>query len=206
MSALLERLTDTDRDLFLEINGGLHRLADHFEPLDSFFRLLNEFGSAWILLVVLFAIIALETTPRRAMRRVLELGLAALLGGLGANRLKLVFERPRPRTGLADAFADGRAHFAFGEAYRSFSFPSGHSALVFSLAAVLVWWTTTIPDPWRRTLTRTVVLLGATSTALARIYAGSHYPADALAGAGLGLLAGGISAGVSRRALGPYAP
>jgi undecaprenyl-diphosphatase len=199
-------MADWDQRLFLELNRGLHDLTDRARFLESTLRLLNEFGNAWFLLVVVIVIVAVERHWRRALRRCLELGAAATVGGLGANRLKLVFERPRPYFGLSEAFADGRATAAFGEQYRNFSFPSGHSALVFSMAAILVWWTSTIPEAWRRRLVRALVLVAASLTALARVYAGSHYPADALAGAGVGLLAGGLVSAVSRRCFGPFEP
>ena len=206
MTEILARLAPLDEAWFRAINRGLHEWSREAPWVESFLRFTNEFGSAWVLVAIFVGILAFSPNAREGFRRTAELGLGALLGGFGANRLKGVFERPRPRFGVSSGFADGEVFFGFGESYRSFSFPSGHSALAFSVAAVLIWWATDIPDPRRRAIVRAASLLGAALTGLSRIYAGSHYPADVLAGAGLGLLGGGVVVAASRRLLGPYPP
>jgi undecaprenyl-diphosphatase len=64
------------------------------------------------------------------------------------------------------------------------SFPSGH-AIVAVAMAVLLW-------PYLGRAGRVVVVLLAVAVGVARIYLGAHNPLDVVAGAGLGLLLGGL--------------
>ncbi|MDA8216446.1 MAG: phosphatase PAP2 family protein [Dehalococcoidales bacterium] len=65
------------------------------------------------------------------------------------------------------------------DAARDSSFPSDHATAAFSVATAALLWRM----PGRRLL-----LPGAVLIALARVYVGAHYPADVLAGAGLGAM------------------
>lgn len=65
------------------------------------------------------------------------------------------------------------------DAARDSSFPSDHATAAFTVATSALLWRM----PGRRLL-----LLGASLIALSRVYVGAHYPADVLAGAGLGAL------------------
>jgi len=204
MNALLERLAAWDQEVFLWINHGLHDLSHRNEEIETFLRMTNELGGAWIIVILLLAIVAVESAARRGIRRVAEVVAVALLGGVGANLLKQVFLRPRPQRALPEAFLDGRAFRGFGEHYRNYSMPSGHTAFAFSIAAVLFWWAGEIATPWRRRLTRACLVILPCLTGLSRIYAGSHFPGDVLAGMTIGLLAGGIVVAFARWVLGPY--
>jgi glycosyltransferase 2 family protein len=62
---------------------------------------------------------------------------------------------------------------------------SGHTAVAFSLAAVIV---PSVPRPWRP-----VVIVVACIVGFARVYAGAHLPLDVIGGAGLGLLCGTLA-------------
>jgi undecaprenyl-diphosphatase len=64
------------------------------------------------------------------------------------------------------------------------SFPSGHAMIAVGMA-VLLW-------PYLGRTGRVVAVLLAVAVGVARIYLGAHNPLDVVAGAGLGLLLGGL--------------
>jgi undecaprenyl-diphosphatase len=64
------------------------------------------------------------------------------------------------------------------------SFPSGHAIVVFGIAVLLAPY---LRGPWRLAAFALALL-----TCLARVYLGAHNPLDVAAGAGLGLLLGGL--------------
>ena len=64
------------------------------------------------------------------------------------------------------------------------SFPSGHAIIAVGMA-VLLW-------PYLGRAGRTVAVVLAVAVCVARVYLGAHNPLDVAAGAGLGLLLGGL--------------
>jgi membrane-associated phospholipid phosphatase len=64
------------------------------------------------------------------------------------------------------------------------SFPSGHAIVAVGMA-VLLW-------PYLGRTGRVVAVVLAASVGVARVYLGAHNPLDVVAGAGLGLLLGGV--------------
>jgi len=91
--------------------------------------------------------------------------------------LKELVYRPRPGTSEPDAVL--RHVPAHGP-----SFPSGHAIVAFALAGIVAPY---VSRGWR-----IVVFAGAVAVAFSRIYLGAHNPLDVVAGAGLGLLLGGL--------------
>ena len=92
--------------------------------------------------------------------------------------VKELVARGRPGVFLPDARLREKA--------TGLGYVSGHSAVAFSLVAVLA--PVDCPGPWRP------VAVGAASfVALARLYAGAHLPLDVVGGAGLGVLAGTLA-------------
>ena len=89
---------------------------------------------------------------------------------------------------FATRFDDGDIVELFGTPARVQAFPSGHTATAFALALLVAVWSARIPSAPRRWLVRVLAFLLAASTGLARIYSGSHFPTDVLAGVLVGLL------------------
>lgn len=102
--------------------------------------------------------------------------LALLLSGACAQVIKHLLGRPRPALDLSP-------WLLMGPSWNSdlHSFPSGHSATSFAVAAVLA-------ARWPRAAW--AFYLGAALVAAGRVVGGSHYPSDVVGGALLGLVAG----------------
>jgi len=101
--------------------------------------------------------------------------LTVAVSGLVVNLLKGVFGRARPRMLFADG-TYGFDGFIFDSDYAAF--PSGHTTTAFALAGCLA----VLFPRWRWLALPVAALVG-----VARVVMGSHYPADVLMGAGVGL-------------------
>ena len=105
------------------------------------------------------------------------LGGEALVDGLVVDEaMKLVFRRERP------AVKDARGHFFDGSVSDS-SFPSTHSVLAWSSAAVLAG---EYPSRWAQVGIYTL----ATGVSLTRVMGQEHFPTDAVVGSAAGWLIG----------------
>jgi membrane-associated phospholipid phosphatase len=106
------------------------------------------------------------------------LGGEALLDGLLVEQgMKLVFWRERP------ALHDARGWFWQGDAGWDSSFPSSHSMLAWSSAAVIAG---EYRSPWVQASVYTL----ATGVSLTRVMGQEHFPTDVLVGAATGWLIG----------------
>lgn len=102
--------------------------------------------------------------------------------------LKNVIARPRPFT-----YSDKLKDYILGLNYKlpdDWSFPSGHSAVAFCTAAVLVrvYGVKALP-----------AFIVAVLIAFSRLYIGVHYPTDVLGGAAIGGLIGYVTAEIGVR-------
>jgi len=93
-----------------------------------------------------------------------------------AKVLKDLVDRGRPEAFLSDV--------NLRPAWDGLGFPSGHSAVAFAIAVVLV----AAVAPRMRTTIWTIAVL----TGLLRIYTGAHFPLDVVGGWGLGAAVGAI--------------
>jgi len=134
-------------------------------------------GLATDLAVVLMALVALTfLVPWR--RRRAERRAGAVLGTASAALALLVSQPISHAVARMRPYAahPGHAHLLIARS-QDFSFPSDHAAGAFALAFG-IWL-------YDRTLGGALLVL-ATTLALARVVAGTHYPGDVLAGAAIG--------------------
>ena len=170
-SAVLVRAgaTSWDARLFRILNQVPRAAASALTPLPHLFL------PAGIIAVVLLTVVYIVARNRS----VLPVATAAVSAGAAwvlANAAKAIADRPRPYQVMTDAVL--RQHPAHGT-----SFPSSHTAVTLAVAIALV--------PF---LARLLAAAGITYAILAgwsRVYLGVHYPLDVLAGAGIGMAAGG---------------
>ncbi|GBE39486.1 undecaprenyl phosphate-alpha-4-amino-4-deoxy-L-arabinose arabinosyl transferase [bacterium BMS3Bbin08] len=157
-----------DTSLFVFINQGLQNsFLDYLMPLIS---------RKWYLFVIAVAIIsAMKDRKKGIMVFVLCLIAAAVADG-GGNVLKHLIARPRPCLVLESVRLVGSGCGG------SFSLPSNHALIAFTVAAVFSHF-------FRRAIVP--MFLIAVLVALSRVYIGVHYPSDVLASAALG----GVTAG-----------
>lgn len=169
---------------------------------EALFHLVNDLGpaapTAWSCLSVaglaLSAWIYLTAFAEQRPERVAQLLWIIVGGGLTASFIKHHLPSPRPFLAL------GEGHLAvIGDALSAGSMPSGHSAMAAAMLAVMV--------AERRRFDEhaavggymqsgpglAIVGLLAAGIALSRLAVGAHWPADALVGAGLGLVFGGFA-------------
>jgi undecaprenyl-diphosphatase len=102
------------------------------------------------------------------------LGTAAVLALLIAHPLKRICRRERPSRGIG-GFA------ALAENPDVFSFPSGHTAVAFAVAAAFAGQGVPLAG---------FLLILAVGIAVSRIYLGAHYPLDVAAGVLVGTVCG----------------
>jgi membrane-associated phospholipid phosphatase len=161
------------------------------------FLTLNRAGQAlgeglWVNLTMLGdgAVVLALVLPciRRSPRCFWAALVAALLATLWVQLFKHASHVPRP---LA-VFGPGQFHLA-GPGYRAGSFPSGHSAAIFTLVGI--WVMGLAPRP----LVRLLLLVLAALVALSRVMVGVHWPLDILWGMLGGWLAAGAGLALSSR-------
>ena len=128
-------------------------------------------------LVGSLVVVALIGIISRSWRLTAAALVASQVAWWGAKWVKGLVGRGRPSEYIANVHL--REH-AGGLGYAS-----GHSAVAFALAAVVV---PSLPRRWQP-----VVWIIAGVVAFGRIYAGAHLPLDVVGGAGLGLLVGTLS-------------
>lgn len=164
ISALSILATHTNQTVFLLFNGLGPRTGD---ALWAHWTLL---GDALVLLVLV-----LPFAGRRPAL-VWSMVITAVITGIAVSLMKNVVAAPRPPAVLAADLIH-----VIGRAYKSHSFPSGHTAAAFAFAGVLSL-------HFRRGWI-TVISVGlAVGVGISRMAVGVHWPLDVAAGAGLGWL------------------
>lgn len=112
------------------------------------------------------------------LRLAAALAVATVLKVVLEDTVKTFVQRHRPAETLPDVILRGRA------AAHGLSFPSGHAMVIFAIATLVSpyltgWWKAL---PWAL----------AVAVCLSRLYLGAHFPLDVVAGAGLGVVIGGV--------------
>ena len=158
-----ETVPDLEANAFAAING----LPDALWP---FVWAPVQVGSLVGSLVVVTATGAVTRQPR--------LTVAALVASQGAYWGAKVVKHLAARARPIDLLARVRVR----ERATGLGYVSGHSAVAFAMAVVLV---TELPPAWR-----VVPFAVAGTVGLGRVYAGVHLPLDVVGGVGLGILTG----------------
>ena len=159
--------------LFQAINTGTPAALG---PLAWFFSLVGSYWTAPLTMLGLWWWSKSATNPARGavvLHRLIGFSVAFLLALLVATVLKLWLDFPRPPAVLGDMVS------VIGNIERHYSLPSGHSTYT-ALVVGALW-----PLMGRRG--RLGLMLYAMLVGWSRIAAGMHFPADVLAGWGLGL-------------------
>jgi undecaprenyl-diphosphatase len=117
-------------------------------------------------------VVAAATAARGHHATARRLGVAGAAVWAGAKLVKRGVRRGRPGAHLADVVVRGAAQTGLG-------FPSGHTAVAFTLAGIAA----PIASPKQRI----ALAAGAGAVGLARQYVGAHLPADVLGGFAMGV-------------------
>ena len=152
------------------------------------FDVVEPFGNALGVVIILFAILALDPQRRWGIPRIATTAFGA---GIAVNLIKICIVRWRPCYFVerGEPFPDsvgetfGRFLPLLTETSRQQSFPSGHTATAVALAAALFWL-------YGRGRTLFVVL--AVLVACNRVQTNAHYLSDTLVGAAVGCLAASV--------------
>ena len=168
----MDRLWELDQTLFRQIHLGWHR-----DWLDPVFWVLSTSGLGSVQSLALLGLIWFVWRNRPQDRTPLALFIAFTIAGLiNTAFLKNLVPRERPSL-LADTIPQ--------ETFFHDSFPSGHTATSFGIAAMLLLLTIKGPRAWAGWL----AMIWAALVGLSRIYRGVHWPSDVIAGALIGLAA-----------------
>lgn len=139
-------------------------------------RALTHLGDTGSWLTVTLVLAALG---QPGLRCALLLALAASTAVAASQVLKRTFRRPRPAQEVLGLWP-------LAEVPDAFSFPSGHTAVAFSVAVALVG----------EGLLGLVLLPLACGIGVSRVYLGAHYPLDVLVGAAVGASCGWLARGL----------
>ena len=155
-------LTYSKPDGFILMNPWHHR------PLDYFFRAVTYLGDGWFVTALAIALFLFK-------KRFLSLMVLAsyALSGLTVQLIKRLFDSPRPVL-----FMEGSGYSSFVEGvtlHNYNSFPSGHTATAFAIAAILAF-------AAKNKNVSFLYLMIAALVGYSRIYLGQHFMEDVLSG------------------------
>jgi membrane-associated phospholipid phosphatase len=150
--------------------AGFHALVPDIPWLRSLSQLSEDLLSQPVVAGMVVLYVALNRSDR--LRRFVTFAGTMITQGLLVSFLKKVFSRVRPADALGQTQFTGPAWH-----HEHNSFPGGHAAAAFALAAVLSAW----HPRWRWAF-----YAAATLVALTRMYLDRHFAGDCLVGGALG--------------------
>jgi membrane-associated phospholipid phosphatase len=164
-----------NKSVFLLFNG----LAAHTG--DSLWANWTLLGDGWVALVLLLPFVG------RHPAMVWSAIVTALIAGIAVPLLKDIFVLPRPPAVMAMDVIH-----IIGPAYKSRSFPSGHTTTGFILAGILSLY-------FRHYWVFALSLIVAVGVGISRMAVGVHWPLDVTVGAALGWLCAVVGSYLSTR-------
>lgn len=188
---LLPAVKLVDEAIFLLINRLPHPLVlDHVFLFFSFYPLI-----IWLLIGIVVVIVEERREKMFLVRLVLALTIAGILA---SGVIKPVIKRPRPDITHGEKVIVVEEKKAGIPGNNEFAFPSGHAAIAFAGAYVVMREETKGNHSLthalkRRQLMRLIFFAFAILTAFSRIYLGKHYPLDVISGGLLGWGVGWVS-------------
>ena len=179
---MLDYIISIDQSIFLFINQHLWNSCMGFAMF-----VLTQLGNGYFLLPLVIS--GLLIFDRRNALRVIVISMIAILfGGIIVHILKELVQRPRP---LAESLFEAiNINVCGRKLCGENSFPSGHSQIAFSTAAVLSGY-------YKKRWLLFYLLAGL--TAFSRVYIGVHYPFDIIAGSVIGYLSAKLVLTISQR-------
>lgn len=178
---MLDYIISIDQSIFLFINQYLWNSCMGFVMFA-----LTQLGNGFFLIPLI--VVSILIFDRKNALKVIVISIIAILfGGLIVHILKELIQRPRP---LAEPLFEAIKINVCGRGLcgRN-SFPSGHSQIAFSIAAVLSCY-------YKKWL---LFYLLAGLTAFSRVYIGVHYPFDIIAGSMIGYLSAKLVLAISQK-------
>ena len=151
------------------------------EPFKSFFHTATNFGNSayyFTIVIVLFFILRIKKNISEIYKNLYDLNIFIfynlLLSGIVVQLLKHLIGRPRPKMLLSDHSVIEFNILSFDSSFHSF--PSGHSATIFSIVFAFYFLFPSI----KKYLLALGIFIGLT-----RIVIGAHYLSDVIAGCGV---------------------
>jgi undecaprenyl-diphosphatase len=179
--SLWEKLDEWDKWLFVQLNS--HCTNPFFDAVLPYFRDPNLWAPLYLLII---SFMLLNYRNKGFWWALFFLLTAALTDILGHRVFKENFERLRP---CADPLMAGQCRLLLQRCSGAYSFVSNHAANHFGLATFMI-------VTFRHELGKWMYLayFWAFLIVYAQVYVGVHYPLDVLGGAGLGTMAGVLTA------------
>lgn len=167
---MIDQLLQIDNYIFFLINNS----QNHSGLLDLLALLLSGVGSFGLIWLVIGFVVFIREEHKDHRFIYLLFTAACSAYVLAEILLKPLFGRLRPE------ILNG-AYLVQGGDASSYSFPSGHATIAFTLAVVL---------GFKEPKIRFLLYILASLISLSRVYLGKHFPSDIIAGAILGYLIG----------------
>jgi undecaprenyl-diphosphatase len=176
---------DTSKDLFQEfirfdynvfsfINSNLKcKFLDFYMAPISYCDSIN-FNVSFFAILIISILILWKNKKNHFWNNLVLLSIILAIVAVVIYFLKHCFERPRPLS----IFSDKNINLLFEKAYSN-SFPSGHTEII---VAICTFMFITVRKYWYW------YIIIASMTGFYRIYSGTHFPSDVLAGAMLGII------------------
>lgn len=188
---LLSFVLRIDEQLFFLVN-----LLPHTPYLDQIFLFFSFYP---LIIWSVIGLVVLFIEEKKEKWFILRLVLALIIAGsLASGVIKPLVKRPRPDISFGTQVVIVNEKPAAIPWNNDFAFPSGHAAVAFAGAYVVIGEETMsrharVHTRKGRKSLRILLLAFAVLTAVSRIYLGKHYPLDVIAGGMLGWGVGLVS-------------